>query len=144
MEPSAPQEGESDCAHIESLGSASDVPALCDIVETREALLVQDGVEESQSGQPDAQPIVVQEGNQSGHDWGRYRSSSSGQNVPNPEVPVADRESGNVGDPLQVSPWRLHNEISHQKRCSAAGAQNEVCLHDRTFKRDHHVSEQNK
>ena len=97
----------SNCAHIKSLGSASDVSALRDIVETGKALLVQNGVEKSQSGQPDAQPIVVQEGDQSGHDWRRCRGSSSERGIPNPEESVADRESGNVGDSLQVSTWKL-------------------------------------
>ena len=99
--------------HIESFRSAPDVSTLCDIVETREALLVQNRVEESQGGQPDAQPIIVQESDQAGHDGRRCRSSSPESGVANPEKSVPDRESRNVRDSLQVSPCGIY-EISRQ------------------------------
>ena len=87
--------------HIESLRPASDIPTLRDIVETRKTPLVQNGIEEPQSGQPNAQPVIVQQGNQSGHNGRRCRSSASPGDVPHPEEPVSERESGDIGESLQ-------------------------------------------
>jgi hypothetical protein len=55
-------EGKQNCAHIESFCPTPNVATLRDIVETCEALLVQKRVKESESGQPNAQPIIIQEG----------------------------------------------------------------------------------
>jgi hypothetical protein len=105
--------------HIESLRSTSNIPTLRDIVETRKAPLVQNGIEEPQGGQPNAQPIVVQQGNQSGHNGRRRRSSASPGDVPRPEEPVSERESGDIGEPLQRRSQKNYVRLRNFKARSA-------------------------
>jgi hypothetical protein len=122
--------------HIESLRSTSDIPTLRDIVETRKPPLVQNGIEEPQSGKPNAQPIVVQQGNQSGHNGRRCRSSASPGDVPHPEEPVSERESGDIGEPLQRRSQKNYVRLRNFKT--------EICLRDRSCKRGNYLSERSK